>query len=189
MKRLITAESVTAAFKAGARRVPAPAPSTIITPAAWTAAFELGVVFDQSPEGAPAKPVTAAPEVPRIDRVVDPSGLIVVRGKTVELGEFSGAGPGRHIGLTDVVTGKDGSPMTAGFMEWSRVDSFPWKLDYAEIDSVLEGVLHLGIEGRVLEARPGDVVFIPKGSSVIFGTPTRVKLFYVTYPADWQTAK
>ena len=60
-----------------------------------------------------------------------------------------------------------------------------WPLDYDEMDYVLEGVLHIGIDGRVLEGKPGDVIYLPKGSKVVFGTPSRTKIFYVTYPADW----
>ena len=26
---------------------------------------------------------------------------------------------------------------------------------------------------------------LPKGSEIVFGTPSRVRIFYVTYPADW----
>ncbi len=54
-----------------------------------------------------------------------------------------------------------------------------------EIDYVLEGVLHLTVGGRVLEGKPGDVLYLPKGSSVTFGTPSRTRIFYVTYPAEW----
>jgi ethanolamine utilization protein EutQ len=50
---------------------------------------------------------------------------------------------------------------------------------------VLEGVLHVIIDGRTLEGRPGDVLYIPKGSRIVFGTPSSVRIFYVTYPADW----
>jgi ethanolamine utilization protein EutQ len=189
MKRLITAETVSAAHASGELRLTVSRRGTIVTPAAWSRASELGVVIAQTAdeEGTPkASAPKRAP--PSCARAVDPSGVIVVRGSSVTLGRFPGAGPERDVGLTDVITGSDRSPMTAGFMSWSRVDTFPWTLDYDEIDYVLEGVLHLGIDGRVLEARPGDVLRIPKGSRVIFGTPNRVHLFYVTYPADWQGA-
>ena len=33
--------------------------------------------------------------------------------------------------------------------------------------------------------RVGDVVSIPKGSKIVFATPSRVKVFYVTFPASW----
>ena len=122
------------------------------------------------------------------ERIVDPSGLVVVRGRSVQLGEFTGAGPDRKIGLLDVVTAEDGAPMAAGFMSWTRDDSFPWHLDYAEIDLVLEGVLEITIDGRVLQGRAGDVFSIPKGSDIVFGTPSRTKVFYVTWPANWASA-
>ena len=103
-------------------------------------------------------------------------------------GTRPGAGPDRHIGLTDVITSRDGSPMTAGIMSWRREDSFAWSLDYHEVDLVLEGVLRITIGGRSLEGRAGDVFYIPKGSKIVFGTPNRTRVFYVTYPADWAAA-
>lgn len=193
MKRVITAEFVAAEFEAGRRTVAAPHGQALITPAAWSRARELGVTFDEAVEGAP--PEAPPPEAPSsedqqgsCERIVDPSGLMVVRGRSVRLGKFTGAGPHRDIGLTDLVTGGDGSPMTAGIMSWRREDSFPWTLDYDEIDLVLEGVLQIGIDGRVLEGRTGDVFYIPKGSRIVFGTPNRTRVFYVTYPADWAAA-
>lgn len=194
MKRVITGEIVDAEFKAGRRHIAAPRGRAVITPGAWTRAHELGVTFDET--GAGAK-VTASPPVASrpaaedkgsSERVVDPSGLMVVRGRSVQLGKFTGAGPNRNIGLTDLVTGGDGSPMTAGIMSWGREDSFPWKLDYDEIDLVLEGTLQITIDGRVLEGKTGDVFYIPKGSRIVFGTPNRTRVFYVTYPADWAAA-
>ncbi|MBS1149644.1 MAG: Ethanolamine utilization EutQ family protein [Myxococcaceae bacterium] len=185
MKRLITAEIVTREFASGRLRIAAPRGQAIITPAAWSKASELGVSFDQTP-GAVAEPAPA--DGGSCERQVDPSGVVVVRGQSVRLGRFAGAGPDKQVGLTDVVTGKDRSPMTAGFMSWSKADSFPWTLDYDELDYVLEGVLQIGIAGRVVEGRPGDVLYLPRGSKVVFGTPSRTKIFYVTYPADWAGA-
>ena len=33
----------------------------------------------------------------------------------------------------------------------------------------------------------GDVMFIPKGSSIEFGTPSTVRFLYVARPANWQS--
>jgi ethanolamine utilization protein EutQ len=33
--------------------------------------------------------------------------------------------------------------------------------------------------------RPGDVIAVPKGSSITFGTPSWARFLYVTYPVDW----
>ncbi|MHB8879397.1 MAG: cupin domain-containing protein [Myxococcaceae bacterium] len=182
MKRVITAEVVASEFEAGRRCIAAPRAEAVITPAAWSKGRELGVTFDQSATTA------TTPQQACCERVKDPSGLVVVRGNTVRLGKFAGAGPDRNVGLSDLITGGDGSPMTAGIMSWGREDSFPWTLDYDEVDLVLEGVLHITIDGRVLEGKPGDVFYIPKGSRIVFGTPRRTRVFYVTYPADWAAA-
>ena len=176
MRRVITADTVTEEAERGCTRIAAPRGRTVITPGAWTRAQQLGVTFDQAEDAADPAPGAGGA------REVDASRVVRVRGAAVRLGPFSGA---PNVALADVVTGADGSPMTAGFMAWRRDDSFSWSLDYDEIDYVLEGVLHLGIDGRVIEGRPGDVLYIPKGSRVLFGTPNRVRVFYVTYPADW----
>lgn len=189
MKQVITAEFVTAEVAAGRTRIAAPRGQAIITPSARSRAHELGVTFDEA--GAAVTPQAGeglASDPGSCERVVDPSGLVLVRGQSVRLGKFTGAGPDRNIGLTDVISGRDGSPMTAGIMSWRREDSFPWSLDYDEVDLVLEGVLQITIAGRVLEGRAGDVFYIPKGSRIVFGTPSRTRVFYVTYPADWAAA-
>lgn len=186
-KVVINADAVAAEHQAGHHRIVAPRGQVIVTPGAWSLAHELGMVIDQTPglpTSAPPSPPAAGPG--HAERVVDPSGVVVVKGRTVQLGHFDGAGEGRDVRLTDLVTAADRSPMTAGIMSWAREDSFPWKLGYDEIDYVLEGVLQITIDGRTLEGKTGDVFYLPKGSSLIFGTPSRVRVFYVTYPANWQ---
>lgn len=136
MRRLITAETVEQHAAQGGARLAAPRGSAVITPGAWSKALELGVTLDQGEDA--VDEASAA-------RTVDRSKVVHVQGSSVRLGQFSGA---PNVGLTDVVTGKDGSPMTAGFMAWRHEDSFSWALDYDEVDYVLEGVLHLGIEDR-----------------------------------------
>jgi ethanolamine utilization protein EutQ len=184
MKRVITADFVAAESAAGRKTIHAPRGSTLVTPSAQSTARELGVTLDEAGTGQTSTDAQSG----SCERIVDPSGLIVVRGNSVHLGKFTGAGPDRNIGLTDVISGRDGSPMTAGIMSWKREDSFPWALDYDEVDLVLEGVLQITIDGRTLEGRAGDVFYIPKGSRIVFGTPSRTRVFYVTYPADWSAA-
>lgn len=180
MKRLITTETVAAAHAAGVRELAAPFKEAIVTPAAMTKASELGISISYA---TPA--TTAPPDKGSCERVVDASGVIVVRGTSVRLGTFTDGGT--QVGLTDVVTAADRAPMTAGFMSWAHDQSFPWTLGYDEIDLVLEGTLEIRVDGRVVSGGPGDVFYIPKGSRIVFGTPNRVRLFYVTHPANWQT--
>jgi len=113
-----------------------------------------------------------------------PARHIPTRGLALDPFPFDIKQPAMDVRLRDVVTAEDGSPMGAGFLAF-HAGSFPWHLDYDEVELVLEGELHLGTPDGTIVAHPGDVVFVPKGTDITFGTPSWVKLFYVTYPADW----
>ncbi|ENB0118479.1 ethanolamine utilization acetate kinase EutQ [Escherichia coli] len=122
---------------------------------------------------------------PSFKSVTGKGGIKVIDGSSVKFGRFDGAQP-HCVGLTDLVTGDDGSSMAAGFMQWDNA-FFPWTLNYDEIDMVLEGELHVRHEGETMIAKAGDVMFIPKGSSIEFGTTSSVKFLYVAWPANWQS--
>ncbi|EIK7217910.1 ethanolamine utilization acetate kinase EutQ [Escherichia coli] len=122
---------------------------------------------------------------PSFKSVTGKGGIKVIDGSSVKFGRFDGAEP-HCVGLTDLVTGDDGSSMAAGFMQWENA-FFPWTLNYDEIDMVLEGELHVRHEGETMIAKAGDVMFIPKGSSIEFGTTSSVKFLYVAWPANWQS--
>lgn len=106
------------------------------------------------------------------------------RGTKLEPFPFDVGRPEMDIRLLDVVTAEHGSPIGGGLMSF-RQGSFPWTLEYEEIDYVIEGELHIGTKEGTVIGQPGDVLYIPKGTSITFGTPEWVKFFYVTYPADW----
>jgi ethanolamine utilization protein EutQ len=189
MKRVVTAETVEAEHKAGRTRIDAPVHSTVVTPAAWSRARELGVTVATG--ASHARPPQVRPhEQGAAERHVDPSGVVRVRGSSVQLAHFTAAGADKNVALLDVIGAEQKAPMTAGFMSWRKEDSFAWSLDYDEIDLVLEGVLHIvipsGTGDRTVEAVAGDVLYVPKGSRITFATPSRVRVFYVTYPANWQ---
>ncbi|WP_422528651.1 ethanolamine utilization acetate kinase EutQ [Serratia fonticola] len=130
-------------------------------------------------------PTSASDAVPASFRsVTGKGGIKVVDGASVNFGRFAGAGE-HQVGLSDLITARDGSSMAAGFMRWEKA-FFPWTLNYDEIDMVVEGELHIRHQGETLIGKAGDVVFIPKGSSIEFGTPSHVRFLYVAWPANWQ---
>lgn len=147
----------------------------VITPSALERAAALGVlVLRQGDEPVPGQPLPA---------------LKAVRRESVNLQPFGKdlAAPGTNVRLQDVVRSTDGSPMAAGYMSLER-GSFPWTLNYDEVDIVLEGELVIRRGAEVAQAGPGDCIFIPKGSSITFETPSFARFVYVTYPADWDGA-
>lgn len=135
-----------------------------------------------------ASPTSAPPAASGSGTVANSgtAGIKLVRGSDVHLGVFPGAGTDKQVGIADVITAADGAPIAAGFMAWSQC-FFPWTLDYDEIDLVLEGELHVRHNGQTFIGKAGDVMYVPKGSAIEFGTTSAVRFFYVTYPANWQS--
>lgn len=124
-----------------------------------------------------------SPEMPyRAD--CDPkSGLKIVRGRTVKFETFETGDSSTDVAYREVIS-KDDSQMSAGFLTIEK-SSFEWELCYEEIDIILEGSLSITINGETYHAHQGDVLFVPKGSKVTWSSSDYVKLFYVTYPANW----
>lgn len=171
---------------------------------AWTgAAQDLShrPLIGPRPQPGPAAPTPAESLEERVRRVVTamlaegrppapaaagPRAVVHVDGRDVTMAPFPFPiqRPEMDVRLQDVVTAAHGSPMAAGFMSLHK-GSFPWTLNYDEIEYVIEGELHIGTDQGVIVGRPGDVIYIPKGTAITFGTPSWAKFLYVTFPAEW----
>ncbi len=156
-------------------------PDDLVTPEAVDVARELGVRLVRE---TPSSPVAPPPDRPAVPVPLPP--LKMVLGSTVIMDPFGEglATPGTNVRLKDVVTSADGSTMAAGYMALEKGE-FPWTLTYDEVDIVLEGELVITRGEVAVHGGPGDVIFIPKGSSITFGTPSQVRFIYVAFPANW----
>lgn len=94
--------------------------------------------------------------------------------------------PSHRVYTHDLFSLTESPRLGAGLMEM-RETAFPWHLDYDEIDYVIEGSLTVEFGTRAVTAGPGQVILIPKGSSIRFSVPEFARFLYVTYPADWQS--
>lgn len=180
-KRVVTAADVYAAADAGQQQLAVP-PGCVVTPLAVDAARERAVTLTRH-EQQPAAPEPGAARA-------GPSGVVHISAHDVgelPLFPYPGPGPDQTVRAKDVVTGEQGAPMAAGFLTLTR-GTFPWTLSYDEIQYVIEGELHIGTPGGTVVGRPGDVIYVPRGSAITFGTPTWARFLYVTYPADWESA-
>ena len=106
-----------------------------------------------------------------------------VQGNRVVMDAFEQAPPEQKVMMNDVVTAREGN-LCAGFMSYDH-SQMPWKLTYDEVDYVVEGVFTLVVGNKTYTCQAGDVMYIPKNTSVVFGSPKQTKVFYVTYPANW----
>ena len=113
----------------------------------------------------------------------DGGGLKVVRGNSVKFDVFDTGNPDNKVFYQELIS-KDESSMSAGFLTIEK-SSFEWELTYEEIDYVIEGTVTVSINGKTYTAYPGDVLYVPSGSKVVWGSPDKAKLFYTTYPANW----
>ncbi|HSL44537.1 MAG TPA: cupin domain-containing protein [Anaerolineales bacterium] len=112
--------------------------------------------------------------------------LKVVRMANVQVEPFleGKTTPGTNVWLKDVVVTQDRSPMGAGYMSLDKGE-MQWTLTYDEIDIVLEGELVITRGSEQVRGKTGDVIYIPKGSSITFGTPSWTRFVYVVFPVNW----
>lgn len=178
-RQLFTAADIRKMVRERKASVLVMSPDDLITPEASDVARELGVQIVREPgAGATVDGLCKLPPlrgVRRAEVLLDAFGVDIP--KTAE------------VRLRDVITREDGSPLAAGYMALDAQTSgggvFPWTLTYDEIDIVLEGELIITREGEQVRGGPGDVIFIPKGSTITFGTPSYARFVYVAYPANW----
>lgn len=122
---------------------------------------------------------------PPMEKQIDvASGVLCVKGKKVVPKPFATGRPGTKVFLTDIMTLEESPRLMAGIMEMDE-SSFPWTLEYDEVDYIIEGVLEIKIGERTVRGEAGDIIFIPKGTSISFASPGKSRFLYVTYPADW----
>ncbi|MGL5439504.1 MAG: cupin domain-containing protein [Filifactoraceae bacterium] len=112
----------------------------------------------------------------------DSCGFKLVRGKTVKLDALDTGNPldNGKVYYQELISSNDSSPMNAGFLTIENCN-FDWDVTIDEIYYIVEGTLTVTIDGKVYTAYPGDSLYAPKGSKVAWGSPDKVKAFYVTY--------
>jgi ethanolamine utilization protein EutQ len=161
------------------------APDDIVTHEAQDVAFALGVKMIRETESASGLRKDA---VSSIQQNLPP--LKVVRMANVQMEQFleGRTTPGTNVWLKDVIVTQDRSPMGAGFMSLDKGE-MQWTLTYDEIDVVLEGELVITRGSEQVRGKTGDVIYIPKGSSITFGTPNWTRFVYVVFPVNWNESK
>jgi ethanolamine utilization protein EutQ len=157
------------------------APDDIVTHEAMDVAVALGLKLIRETESTASlrkeAPLAIQNNLPPL-KVVKMSKVQVepfLEGKTT---------PGTNVWLKDVVVTQDRSPMGAGYMSLDKGE-MQWTLTYDEIDIVLEGELVITRGSEQVRGKTGDVIYIPKGSSITFGTPNWTRFVYVVFPVNW----
>jgi len=155
------------------------APEDILTHEAADVAYALGVkvIRETGSTGSLKKDSPSITTLPplKVVRMANVQVEPFLEGKTT---------PGTNVWLKDVVMTQDRSPMGAGYMSLYKGE-MQWTLTYDEIDIVLEGELVITRGAEQVRGKTGDVIYIPKGSSITFGTPNWTRFVYVVFPVNW----
>lgn len=93
--------------------------------------------------------------------------------------------PADRVWTRDLFTLEHSPRLGCGLMVMEHT-TFPWTLNYDEIDYVVEGQLSILINGKRVTAGPGEIILIPKGSSIQFSVEDKARFLYFVYPANWQ---
>lgn len=190
-KRLFTAADIRVWKECGETKIDL-GPDDIVTPEAEDVAHGLRVALVRAStdplEGQVRAVVREMQSRAQDNRPPDARGtrVQVIQPTRVELAPFAFdvKRPDMNIRAADVITERDGSPMGVGFMRFEN-GSFPWTLNYDEVDYVIEGELEIRVGDESFVARAGDALFIPHGTGILFCTRTFAYFMYVTYPANW----
>lgn len=209
MKTLITAADIKKIADCGDKTIVVP-PKAIITPAARDAARDYGVSIvvqeglqmeqpasqptSQTKNSMPVSAELIAQIVQEVlaaiqggqkgglDKVTDPSGMRLVRGDSVVLDEYPTGYPQDKVTRKAVFTAQESPHLSAGFMNLEDT-SFTTELRYEQVVHVLDGTVECMISGRKYLGRTGDTFYLPANTKITLATMSKVKLFYVTYPA------
>ena len=115
------------------------------------------------------------------------------RVKKVEVPRLDGAAehrmdtgnPADRVWTRDLFTLEEAPRLGCGLMVMERT-TFPWTLTYDEMDYVIEGRLDILVDGQTVSAGPGEVLYIPKDTSIQFSVRDKARFLYFVYPANWQ---
>lgn len=105
--------------------------------------------------------------------------------QVTEADRMNTGNPADRVYTKDFLTLAESPRLGAGLMTMEHT-TFPWTLNYDELDYVIEGQLTVCMDGQTATAGPGEVIYIPKGSSITFSVPDKARFLYFVYPADWQ---
>ena len=92
--------------------------------------------------------------------------------------------PADRVWTHDLFTLQEAPRLGCGLMVMENT-TFPWTLNYDEMDYIIEGQLSILINGHTVTAGPGEVIHIPHGSSIQFSVQGKARFLYFVYPANW----
>lgn len=119
-------------------------------------------------------------DVPYVAETSGDGFLKLVRSSTAKWEPLDTGNPADKVFYNELIGADDGSSMNAGFITIEKC-TFPWDVACQEIYYVVEGTLNVEKDGKVYTAHAGDALFFQNGAKLKFGSPDKMKAFYVTH--------
>lgn len=121
-----------------------------------------------------------------LDITRDDSGFAVIHDNGIEYELFDEQLTGDKVKFRQMMSSAESPNLAFGFLDINQT-SFEWTLaGYDEVDYILKGTWEITINGRKYTGHAGDIMYIPKGTTVTFGSPDHATVFYAAYPANWE---
>ncbi|MCY1259484.1 Ethanolamine utilization protein EutQ [compost metagenome] len=95
-----------------------------------------------------------------------------------------GGQPAERAAICRLIGPADSQTMGAGMARFDGC-SIEWTVLYDELIVVIEGNFRLRLADRVIDARPGDVIWVPERTPLAY-EGEKATVFYALYPVDWQ---
>jgi ethanolamine utilization protein EutQ len=83
------------------------------------------------------------------------------------------------------VTVRNSSSMAGGVNFLNKV-SVPWELTCDEIIYCHQGQFRLVVDEESFVLNPGDMMFVPSGTSLKYEADDKCMIFYAAWPVDWK---
>lgn len=90
---------------------------------------------------------------------------------------------GEMAEVAEICGSKDGTELGTGFVRLTNA-KIPWSIDYDEVLTVIEGVLHLHANGETHELNRLDSIWLPAGTKLIYESES-VLISYAVHPMEW----
>ena len=122
----------------------------------------------------------AGNDLPYVSEKSCDGAVKLVKGSTAKWEPLDTGNPADKVFYNELINADDGSSMGAGFITIENC-TFPWECVCEEIYYVVEGTLNIEKDGKVFTAHAGDAMFFQNGAKLTFGSPDKMKAFYVTH--------
>lgn len=94
-----------------------------------------------------------------------------------------------NVFFGNLIDQRNGGPITIGYGRYGANESLNETMAVDDVMIIIEGQLSVSMDATTVTAGPGDIVYMPKGSSVIIRAHEKGALTaFVTYP-HWQEAR